>query len=672
MEKLRSWIEKFGIGRRIDKIGEFLRNWPHIRIVTFICFFIGIIVWGTMIPVTLNLHDQTQAYFDSIGIRYERFEVTMPSRMPMNIPSTITIRGLGYYPPNAPAAPDGTFPTILQINGANNRKERNQDMTIQLVNQGFAVFVIEQRGHGESTGRASFYGEEPWDVHYVLNYIEENYRWVNSTHFGALGFSLGAGCLLIAQALDSRIYATSLFHPPTDIGGIFQQIDIVHITGMSLFQRPSYAPADVDPMEARTAFYWCNNSNTENVLMIQGDADKKVPATDTIRFYESLGIGNRSDVQLIIRPGLDHEPNEADALSRKLAIGWLLRFLGNSTQQASININQLQESVAAIELIPFSPPNRDSLSTLAWFGIAFFEVGLLFYAVVIKESVFSIIIVRIKQIIKRKIQHRIVKHQEQKSQDTEISSSSQKQCTDVPLDSSDPQVIFLQRMVVLALLILPCSILLGIINGFSNPNLLFGLFLELPIITGVLFHFARIYYNKKEHCFPLRVLAPYPFPAPVRTQDEHAITGIMTIGLLTPPLLGMLIYDWAAKMVLLWPANPWKWGLVFYTLALGSLFYVSYAFVEAFMNDKSNQGIFALAFVWILAASQYLLFNPVGAKFGMVTLSLILVFGFGIAMTLMGLMQRALKRIFGKVIVTELLTAEIIGLYILINYMNIL
>ena len=172
--------------------------------------------------------------------------------------------------------------------------------------------------------------------------------------------------------------------------------------------------------------------------------------------------------------------------------------------------------------------------------------------------------------------------------------------------------------------------------------------------------------------FPLRVLAPFPFPAPIRVQDEYSITAVMTTLLLIPPFIAIGLYDWVASKTLLWPAHIWKLGFFVYIIALGSLFYVAHAFVESYLEQKSYAGVVGLTFLWILGASQYLLFNPVNATFGNVTMAFIIVFGFGLAMTFMGLFHRTLKKIFGKVVVVELVTATLISIWIIQNFMNIL
>ena len=662
---MRNLLEKLGIGRRIDELGEKLKKWPHVRKIVYTLLFTGCFLLVLIIPLALQTETNDREFYRSLGVEYEFFSVDVPSHDQYGLVETISIEGIALYPIDAPDSADQSVPAILQINGANNRKERNHDMSIQLVKRGMAVFIIEQRGHGESGGRGTYYGEEPGDVPHVLDYLTENYEWINSTHFGALGFSLGAGCLLIAQALDSRLYACSLFHPPTDIGGILGQVDISHITGSFLFQPPSYAPEGVDPMEARTAFYWCNSRNTANVLMLQGDVDSTVPAEDTIRFNKSLEIQNRDDVQLIMRPGLEHEPNEADITSRKYAIAWLLHFFGDAQTRASIDLSDLKASLESIELYAFNPPDRSGLKNLAWAGMFIIEFGILFYGIVIAESSIPEKVKKIKRKIQLKVSFSQPKEYQPEEEPVPPPPTS-------PIDSHDPQALFFQQIIFLALLILPTAIILGIINGFTNPNLLFGLFLELPIIVGLIFHFTRTYYGKEEKHFPLRILDPFPFPAPERHKDELLVTTIMTIFLFIPPLLVVSLYDWAASRTMLWPVNFWKMGFLVYLIALGSLFYVAHAFVKSFLEKGSYAGVIGLTFLWILGASQYLLFNPVTATFGNVTLAVIIVFGFGLAMTFMGLLHRSLKKVFGKVIVIELITAEIIALWMIESYMNLI
>jgi alpha/beta superfamily hydrolase len=700
MERLRKYVEKLGIGRKIDEFAKKLRTWPHIKKFSISLVLLGMILWTLIIPVSLNMEKKVDDYYKSLGVEYEFFSVSVPSHLPNDIPEEIKLEGIALYPKGSKSLQNGSIPAILQINGANNRKERNHDMSIQLVKRGMAVFIIEQRGHGESEGRATFYGEEPGDVSHVLDYLTESYKWINSTHFGALGFSLGAGCLLIAQALDSRLYACSLFHPPTDITSIFQQVDVVGITGSILFERPSYAPEDVEPLVARTAFYWCNSSNTENTIMIQGDNDTLVPAPGTIKFYNELNTGNRTDIQLHIRPGLNHEPNEADSTSRKLSIAWLLSYFGNDTEKITHNRQNITANLNSIELYEFNPPQSMAIRELTWIGLFFIELGILFYGILIGDSIIPKLVDRFKkragEILRNlggRIRKKIKSKQPIPPENTdhpqdEVNHSSDIETIDSdsemvlkeefdtrnlpPLDAKDPQVLFLQQMVVHALIILPTAIILGIINGFSMPNLLYGLFIEFPLIVGLLFHISRTYYSNPEHKPALRVIDPFPFPAPERIKDEFSITAVMTILLLIPPFIAIALYDWGAHLTLLWPVHPWKIGLLVYILALGSLFYISHTLVESYMKEQSYAGVVGLTFLWFLGASQYLLFNPVEANFGNITFALIIVIGFGLFMTFMGLFHRTLKNIFGKVIVVELLTATIIAFWILENFMNII
>lgn len=171
-----NWIDKMGIGRRIDELGTKLKRWPHVKKVIYSLLVVGCILWIILIPLAISTEAEMRDYYQSLGVKYEYFSVEVPAHYPNNFPETITLEGIALYPIDAPKAPDQSVPAVLQINGANNRKERNHDMSIQLVKHGIAVFIIEQRGHGESEGRATFYGEEPGDVTHVLDYLAENYQ----------------------------------------------------------------------------------------------------------------------------------------------------------------------------------------------------------------------------------------------------------------------------------------------------------------------------------------------------------------------------------------------------------------------------------------------------------------------------------------------------------------
>ena len=108
-----------------------------------------------------------------------------------------------FAPINVTSNANGTVPAIIHINGSNQRKEGDQAYTTTLARLGFEVFVFEQRGHGQSTGHNTFYALEPFDISHLIDYIGANYPEVNATHIGVSGFSLGAGLMLLAQAMDS-------------------------------------------------------------------------------------------------------------------------------------------------------------------------------------------------------------------------------------------------------------------------------------------------------------------------------------------------------------------------------------------------------------------------------------------------------------------------------------
>ena len=91
------------------------------------------------------------ALFEEEDIYSEEFSVKMKDN--------VEIKGLLYVDKDLEEKEDNSVPTVLLLHGINGRKEHQIDKIFQLVKRGFAVFSVEQRGHGESGGFCSFLRE---------------------------------------------------------------------------------------------------------------------------------------------------------------------------------------------------------------------------------------------------------------------------------------------------------------------------------------------------------------------------------------------------------------------------------------------------------------------------------------------------------------------------------
>ncbi|GAH04351.1 unnamed protein product, partial [marine sediment metagenome] len=80
-----------------------------------------------------------------------------------------------------------SIPTILFLHGINGRKEHKIETIYQYAKYGYAVISVEQRGHGESGTPSGFLSIEPYDMIEVIDYIEANYQYANTSHIGLLG-----------------------------------------------------------------------------------------------------------------------------------------------------------------------------------------------------------------------------------------------------------------------------------------------------------------------------------------------------------------------------------------------------------------------------------------------------------------------------------------------------
>jgi len=235
----------------------------------------------------------------------------------------------------------------MMLNGINSRKEDNLYKAYQLVRRGYAVFSIEQRGHGESTGPSGFSGKEPHDMVEVLDYIEINYNFVNVSHIALFAFSYGGGIGAIFQAIDDRVFTSVLYHPLTSLDSFLDIFPFQNLIGTtSTITRLE---------EILDAFDIANETNTSNLLLIHGKSDTLVFPKSSIDFYSLLNGDNRTDVQLKLRSGLDHVANENDQISLKLSIAWFAHYYTNN----SINLTNLESEVEYIYLFPFAYPNSN-------------------------------------------------------------------------------------------------------------------------------------------------------------------------------------------------------------------------------------------------------------------------------------------------------------------------
>ncbi|MBD3195062.1 MAG: prolyl oligopeptidase family serine peptidase [Candidatus Lokiarchaeota archaeon] len=274
--------------------------------------------------------------FENENISYNPFVVEM--RDGALIHGKIYVdKELGKYDNNS-------VPTILLLNGINSKKEDKLEMTVQFVKLGYAVIVVEQRGHGESHGPSAFLAKEPYDMVEIIDFMQLNYEYINYTHMGLLAFSYGGGIGAVLQAIDNRIYTSVLFHPLTSLSNLTRRIPFEDLIGTT--------PSIQDLETIEDAFDLAHPNNTDNLLIIQGLTDTLILPETNEAFYHHLNGTEREDIQIELRPNLNHFQNDADPISIKHSIIWIENFFHNQ----SLDILDRESEFGFYSLINFNYP----------------------------------------------------------------------------------------------------------------------------------------------------------------------------------------------------------------------------------------------------------------------------------------------------------------------------
>jgi alpha-beta hydrolase superfamily lysophospholipase len=315
----------------------------------------------------------------------------------LSIPSTTGIRISAdlYFPVDEAAAmlhPNGNerIPTIIMIPGANAKKTQHIPLHFQLSKHGFAVLAMEQRGHGESGGAATLYQDEPRDIQACIDYLEQHYPGLNTTHIGLVGMSYGGGTGLIVQAIEPRVYCSVLYHPLANLSLYMGDIPLPSILGFTFdlnpqdplpnfWRRPQAWDEYLDSMwTAQNPIARITPENTANMLILHGDRDNTVNISSSFALIEKLNqtgamTPDRLDVQMIVRPGLGHGANERDHESMMLTLTWLSHFyLNSSINLADLAVERTYRTFYPCEL----PPAGDYSDYFLWIAISVAMIGL--------------------------------------------------------------------------------------------------------------------------------------------------------------------------------------------------------------------------------------------------------------------------------------------------------
>src|SRR5579859_3044827 len=157
-----------------------------------------------------------------VGPPDARLEVAqlLPAECPLNLcwhvtplPNGKTNLDVSLQPKtNAPAAPPRHQGTIFVLHGYTAMKEMMLPWAVTLANDGYVVFLVDLRGHGQSTGTTFSCGKyETTDMVQALDYLTA--RHLCEDQVGVLGDSFGADVALQWAARDSRVRTVTAIAP---------------------------------------------------------------------------------------------------------------------------------------------------------------------------------------------------------------------------------------------------------------------------------------------------------------------------------------------------------------------------------------------------------------------------------------------------------------------------
>jgi uncharacterized protein len=108
----------------------------------------------------------------------------------------LTLRGWKWVPPNAVA-------TVILVHGKDINRQHLSAFVPLLLNEGFAVYLYDQRAHGQSDGRYTTFGKnEVGDLKRIIDFTAANEVFL-------IGESLGAAVALQTAASEPRVKAVA-------------------------------------------------------------------------------------------------------------------------------------------------------------------------------------------------------------------------------------------------------------------------------------------------------------------------------------------------------------------------------------------------------------------------------------------------------------------------------
>jgi cephalosporin-C deacetylase-like acetyl esterase len=587
----------------------------------------GTIAWMLIIPTTTYQERMLQNYYKENGLQYKTFQIPVDSSTNLNV--------LAILPDRFDTMENEEITAIIHFKSVRNEKAQAISLMWSVARHGFATFIIDGRGYDESGNLQEFYGQEPWDIPKVIDYLVKTYPQINQTHLGVSGFNYGAGVLLIAQAIEPRIFTSVLYQPATNISQLYLQYRSQQIPG----DLTNYGL--LQGKETRDAFYWCNTTNSNNLMLIQGTQDDVISPTKTSELYTHLNGESRDDILLINREGLNNQQTIDDVTAKKYAIAWYTHFFLDQ----SIDLTKLDQRILTVTEFPYDPPivplNFSILNILGFIAI---ELGAWF--------IFRFVLFQYQK-RKEESQRKYGVFGDMLMAEPTVDSIEQKEPT-------EKQKTIVRRFLYEAAILWTTSAIIGSIGIFTTPGAFLGAYIALPVVTLILLrHIQDPESRAKLQGF-------------FTDRDRIRFTLIGLVAALGPILIAILLHDNYARTTLQPTISPWRPASMFYYAAVILLFIWSYKCLEYFFLHKQRGALLIITGILAISLVIFNFFIPIVASSPNIWWTILSIIVMAFSIIFLGILVMLGRKLWGDTVVGTVFMAVIITILLSQTYYSIL
>lgn len=216
-------------------------------------------------------------------------------------------------------------PVVLYNRGGNREYGRLTLYTVMqmlapLARAGYLVFASNYRGNAGGEGREEFGGADVNDVLNLLALARTHAGWDGKNAF-MVGHSRGGMMTYLSIKHGAEVNAAVSI---AGVADLFDSVERRPEMGPKVYRQLIAGEAYEEGFRARSAVCWPEALSVP-LLLLHGDADDKVDASDSIRLAEGLRETGRAH-ELVIYPGGNHALTRHWGDVQKRLLGWFERY----------------------------------------------------------------------------------------------------------------------------------------------------------------------------------------------------------------------------------------------------------------------------------------------------------------------------------------------------------